>query len=151
MKKLRSLMKLSQFYSPIPNKSKMEEMVMLFLPFFIFGSYLCKSIDDYNPLKRKVIMKRMMLLLAFSGLLTTAMADWTYGSARFTGSQPSSCLTHGTVIIWYNGTLTQKGVSGNEEIWEGTGDICVLYPKNYNGRQLRITSTSGTVQIQTLR
>ena len=96
-------------------------------------------------------MKRMMLLLAFRGLLTTAMADWTYGSARFSGSQPSSCLNHGTVIIWYNGTLTQKGISGNEEIWEGTGDICVLYPKNYNGRQLRITSTGGTVQIQTLR
>ena len=96
-------------------------------------------------------MKRMMLLFAFCSLLTTAMADWTYGSARFTGSQPSSCLTHGTVIIWYNGTLTQKGISGNEEIWEGTGDICVLYPKNYNGRQLRITSTGGTVQIQTLR
>ena len=79
-------------------------------------------------------MKRMMLLFAFCGLLTTAMADWTY-----------------TVIIWYNGTLTQKGISGNEEIWEGTGDICVLYPKNYSGRQLRITSTGGTVQIQTLR
>ena len=55
----------------------MEEMVTLFLPFFIFVSYLCKSIDDYNPLKRKVNMKRMMLLLAFCGLLTTAMADWT--------------------------------------------------------------------------
>ena len=55
----------------------MEEMVAPFLPFFIFVSYLCKSIDDYNPLKRKVNMKRMMLLLAFCGLLTTAMADWT--------------------------------------------------------------------------
>jgi len=107
-------------------------------------------------------MKRMMLLLAFCGLLTTAMADWTYGTARFTGSQPSSCLHHGSVIIWYNGTLTQKGISGNEEIWErlrvgelcsgmGTGDICVLYPKNYSGRHLRITSTGGTVQVQTLR
>ena len=96
-------------------------------------------------------MKRMMLLLAFCGLLTTAMADWTYGTARFTGSQPSSCLHHGSVIIWYNGTLTQKGISGNEEIWEGTGDICVLYPKNYSGRHLRITSTSGTVQVQALR
>jgi len=31
----------------------MEEMVTSFLPFFIFVSYLCKSIDDYNPLKRK--------------------------------------------------------------------------------------------------
>ena len=73
----------------------MEEMVAPFLPFFVFVSYLCKSIDDYNPLKRKGNMKRMMLLLAFSGLLTTAMADW------------------------------------------------ILH--------LRITSTGGTVQIQTLR
>ena len=71
----------------------MEEMVAPFLPFFIFVSYLCKSIDDYNPLKRKVNMKRMMLLLAFCGLLTTAMADWTYGSARFTGSNPLHVLT----------------------------------------------------------
>lgn len=55
----------------------MEEMVAPFLPFFVFVSYLCKSIDDYNLLKEKVIMKRMMLLFAFSGLLTTAMADWT--------------------------------------------------------------------------
>ena len=53
----------------------MEEMVAPFLPFFVFVSYLCKSIDDYNPLKRKVNMKRMMLLFAFCGLLTTAMAD----------------------------------------------------------------------------
>ena len=27
-------------------------------------------------------MKRMMLLLAFFGMLTVAMADWTYGTAR---------------------------------------------------------------------
>jgi hypothetical protein len=118
---------------------------------FSFDMPTFAKIGSITLLKEKVIMKRMMLLLAFSGLLTTAMADWTYGTARFTGSQPSSCLHHGTVIIWYNGTLTQKGVSGNEEIWEGTGDICVLYPKNYSGRQLRITSTGGTVQIQTLR
>ena len=31
----------------------MEEMVAPFLPFFVFVSYLCKSIDDYNPQKRK--------------------------------------------------------------------------------------------------
>ena len=107
-------------------------------------------------------MKRLMLLFAFCGMLTTAMADWTYGSARFTGNQPSSCLNHGSVLIWYNGSLTQKGTSGGEEIWErlrvgelcsgmGTGDICVVFPKNYNGPRMRITSTCGTVQIQTLR
>lgn len=86
-------------------------------------------------------MKRTMLLLAFCGMLTAAMADWTYGTARFSGNQPSSCLHHGTVTIWYNGTLTQKGISGNEEIWEGTGDICVVYPKDYCGPQMRFSST----------
>ena len=52
-------------------------------------------------------MKRMMLLLSFCGMLTATMADWTYGTAYFSGSQPSNCLSHGTVMIWYNGTLTQ--------------------------------------------
>ena len=96
-------------------------------------------------------MKRMMLLFAFFGMLTVAMADWTYGTARFTGSQPSSCLHHGTVLIWYNGSLTQTGTSGGVEIWKGTGDICVVFPKNYNGPQMRLTSTGGMVQIQPLR
>ena len=64
-------------------------------------------------------MKRTMLLLAFCGMLTAAMADWTYGTARFS--------------------------------WEGTGDICVVYPKDYRGPQMRFTSTGGTVQIQTLK
>jgi hypothetical protein len=96
-------------------------------------------------------MKRMMLLLAFCGMLTAAMADWTYGTARFFGNQPSSCLNHGGVMIWYNGSLEQTGISGNEEIWQGTGDICVVFPKNYNGRQMRFLSSGGTVQIQTLK
>ena len=90
-------------------------------------------------------MKRTMLLLAFCGMLTAAMADWTYGTARF------SCLHHGTVTIWYNGSLKQTGISGGVEIWEGTGDICVVYPKDYRGPQMRFTSSGGTVQIQTLR
>ncbi len=96
-------------------------------------------------------MKRIMLLLAFLGIMLTAMADWTYGTARFKGNQPSSCLSHGTVRIWYNGSLRQTGLEGNEEIWEGTGDICVVFPKDYRGRQMRFFSSGGTVQIQTLR
>ena len=96
-------------------------------------------------------MKRLMMLLVFCGMLVSAMADWTYGTAYFKGSQPSSCLSHGTVMIWYNGTLTQTGLEGGVEIWEGTGDICVVYPKNYNGPQMRFMSKGGSVQIQTLR
>lgn len=57
----------------------------------------------------------------------------------------------GTVRIWYNGTLTQTSIEGNVEIWQGTGDICVVFPKDYNGRQMRFFSSGGNVQIQTLR
>lgn len=96
-------------------------------------------------------MKRLMILVVFCGLLMTAMADWTYGTVSFKGSQPSSSMSHGDVMIWYNGSLTQKGTEGNVEIWEGTGDICVVYPKNYKGPKMKFSSTGGTVQIQTLR
>jgi len=63
-------------------------------------------------------MKRFAILFAFCGMLITAMADWTYGTASFKGSQPSNCLSHGKVMIWYNGSLTQKGLEGGVEIWE---------------------------------
>jgi len=96
-------------------------------------------------------MKRLLLLFLSVGFMLTAMADWTYGTAYFSGSQPSNCMSHGTVMIWYNGTLTQTGLNGGVEIWEGTGDICVVYPKNYNGPQMRFMSKDGTVQIQTLK
>ena len=96
-------------------------------------------------------MKRVMLLFAFLSIMTVSMADWTYGTASFKGNQPSSCMSVGTVKIWYNGSLRQTGTEGNVEIWEGTGDICVVFPKNYNGRQMRFFSSGGTVQIQTLR
>ena len=92
-----------------------------------------------------------MILLILCSMLTIARADWTYGTASFKGNQPSSCMTVGTVIIWYNGSLRQTGTEGNVEIWQGTGDICVVFPKNYNGRQMRFFSSGGNVQIQTLR
>ena len=50
-------------------------------------------------------MKRLALLFVFCGMLMTAMADWTYGTAYFQGSQPSNCLNHGGVMIWYDGNL----------------------------------------------
>ena len=74
-------------------------------------------------------MKRKMLLLAFCGLMSTAMADWTYGTAYFKGSQPSSCMSVGGVMIWYSGSLSQTGNEGGVQVWEGTGDICVVFPK----------------------
>ena len=90
----------------------------------------------------------MILLVAFCGILCTAMADWTYGTAYFKGSQPSSCMSVGGVLIWYSGSLSQTGLEGGVQIWEGTGDICVVFPKNYNGPKMTFTSSGGPVQIQ---
>ncbi len=54
-------------------------------------------------------------------------------------------------MIWYNGDLRQTSLQGGVEIWEGTGDICVAYPKNYNGPKMRFLSKGGSVQIQYLK
>jgi len=54
-------------------------------------------------------------------------------------------------MIWYSGSLSQTGLEGGVQIWEGTGDICVVFPKNYNGPKMTFTSSGGPVQIQTLR
>lgn len=74
-------------------------------------------------------MKRTVMMLAFCGMVLTALADWTYGTACFSGSQPSSCLNHGGVMIWYDGDLKQTGSNGGEEIWQGTGDTVSPTPR----------------------
>lgn len=73
---------------------------------------------------------------------------WTHGTARFKGRQPSSGMLLGGVNVWYNGSLTQTSLNGGVEIWEGTGDICVAYPRNYKGPKMEFYSSGGTVQIQ---
>jgi hypothetical protein len=75
---------------------------------------------------------------------------WTYGTARFKGKSPSRCLDRGGVMIWYNGELNQKTSIGTTEVYEATGDICVVFPKNYRGRDIQFYSTNGIVQIQSL-
>ena len=123
-------------------------------PFSFHISFFCLI---FAPVYRRITflnfmaMKRTVMMLAFCGMVLTALADWTYGTACFTGSQPSSCLNHGGVMIWYDGDLKQTGNNGGEEIWQGTGDICVAYPKNYNGPKMRFLSKGGTVQIQYLK
>lgn len=96
-------------------------------------------------------MKRILLLLVCMTSFLAAMADWTFGTASFKGNKPSNGMSIGGVNVWYNGTLKHTMNMGGEECWEGTGDICVAYPKNYRGPKLRFTSTGGTVQIQYLK
>ncbi|MBR4379897.1 MAG: hypothetical protein IKP48_01385 [Bacteroidaceae bacterium] len=96
-------------------------------------------------------MKRFIFFIAFISFFMTAMADWTYGTAYFKGDKPSNCLCAGVVTIYYNGSLSQKSIEGNTEYWEGTGDICVIYPKNYTGLQMVFLSNGGIVQVQHLR
>ena len=95
--------------------------------------------------------KRFLLSLAFVSMFLTDKADWTYGTAYFKGDQPSNCIHLGTITVYYNGSLTQKSIEGNTEYWEGTGNICVIYPRTYTGRQMVFTSSGGTVQVQHFR
>ena len=96
-------------------------------------------------------MKKILMMAVLAFVSLAAFADWSYGTANFRGSQPSNSRSIGPVTVWYNGSLTCKGSYGNTEIWEGTGDICVVYPKNYSGKKMQFTSSGGTVQIQHLR
>lgn len=93
----------------------------------------------------------MILVLVLLSMFITAMADWTYGTAYFKGDRPSNSMNIGSVIVYYNGSLSQKSIEGNTEYWEGSGNICVIFPKNYSGRQMVFLSSGGTVQVQHLR
>lgn len=73
--------------------------------------------------------------------------SWTYGNVSFRGSQPSNCRNIGSVLVYYDGNLQARGTSGNTEIYEATGNVCVIYPRNYSGRQIEVISSGGSVQV----
>jgi hypothetical protein len=77
--------------------------------------------------------------------------DWTYGTASFEGSRPSNTKSIGSVVVFYNGNLKNTKSVGGVDFWEGSDEICVIYPKNYNGRELKFISKGGSVQIQYLK
>lgn len=101
-------------------------------------------------MKRLFLSLFLAVALSFVVCPTVAYADWTYGTAYFKGDKPRNCLSHGTIIFYYNGTLKYVALQGNTEVWECTGDVCVIFPKNYSGRKVKVKS-AGTVQIQNLR
>ena len=105
-------------------------------------------VPNTNPMKRLI---SLLLLLGLSGPFAAlpASADWSYGTARFYGDKPSHCLSHGGVLIYYNGSLRQTMLQGDIEVWECTGDVCVIFPKNYKGRQIRFAKSAG-LQVQYL-
>lgn len=59
-------------------------------------------------------------------------------------------MSTGTIKIYYNGTLKKVGSRGTVDLWECTGDVCIIYPKNYTGRKIEV-KTPKTVQVQTLK
>ncbi|MBR2325732.1 MAG: hypothetical protein IKA49_00030 [Alistipes sp.] len=95
-------------------------------------------------------MRKVLLLIVSLMFCISAYADWSHGTAYFKGDRPSKCISVGGVIIWYNGELTCIGSSGTTQLYRGTGDICVAYPKGYTGYQFKF-DTPGRVQIQYLR
>lgn len=96
-------------------------------------------------------MKKLFLMILGLVMAVSAFADWSYGTANFRGNKPSNSRSIGTVQVWYNGSLRQTGSSGNTEYWEATGDVCVVFPKNYSGKQLKFSSKGGSVQVEYLR
>lgn len=75
--------------------------------------------------------------------------SWSTGGVWFKGKQPEKTLFMGSgVKVYYNGTFGLKSHDGGTDVYEGTGDICVLYPKDYHGTPMRFISTGGTVQIE---
>lgn len=110
----------------------MKKFISLFLLFYIVNSpSMFSSIHD--------------------GETFVTSDDWTYGTASFDGSRPSNSKSIGGVTVYYNGDLKNTKSVGGVDYWEGTGDICVIYPKNYTGRELKFISRGGTVQIQYLK
>jgi hypothetical protein len=101
-------------------------------------------------MKKYLIAIFALLTLSSTMAPSIALADWMYGTATFKGTQPSKSLNHGSVIFYYNGTLKQTMLQGNTEIWECTGDVCVIFPKNYSGRAI-VVNANGSVQMQYLR
>ena len=116
--------------------------------FAVFGPYASYIGDSVENMKKVLISLFLILGLGFVAA-PNALADWSYGTARFSGDQPRNSLNHGGVIIYYNGSLKQTGTSGNTELWECTGDVCVIYPRNYSGCQLQF-KTQGGLQVQYL-
>ena len=96
-------------------------------------------------------MKKIFTLVVIALVSMAAFADWSYGTAQFKGNQPSNSMSIGTVTVYYNGSLKSTKIVGGVEYWEGTGDICVIYPKNYSGKQLKFISNGGSVQVQYLK
>ena len=112
------------------------------------------SLDIESKTRVRIGATTLKRLLGFAHDERTPHASTLDAIAHYLGYahwEELLLIEDGTVMIWYNGSLSQMGTSGGVEIWKGTGDICVVFPKNYNGPQMRVTSSGGTVQIQTLR
>ena len=94
------------------------------------------------------------LLSFFYGLIGNICKDRQKKRNKQENGKKKKHLPKSTINLYVfrtqicNGSLTQTGLEGGVEIWEGTGDICVTYPKNYYGPKMTFTSSGGSVQIQ---
>ncbi len=98
--------------------------------------------------KESNTMKKLFLLLFFLSVVSMALADWTINGCHFVGDRPSKSLAMNNVRVWYNGTLRHTHTTNGIQYWEGTNEICVLYPKKYSGPNYVFLSTGGMVQVQ---
>lgn len=52
---------------------------------------------------------------------------FSIGKCSFDGIRPSNTSSYGTVTVIHNGTVKTTGSSGIRTVWEGTGDIYVIF------------------------
>ena len=100
-------------------------------------------------MKKLLIAMLAIFTLSFTVCPTVAYADWSHGTAKFKGNKPKKSKSTGNVIFYYNGTLKKVGSQGNADVWECTEDVCVVYPKNYNGKKLIVKSKKKKTSTET--
>ena len=96
---------------------------------------------------RPLLFALAIALTVTAGLLApwAASANVTMGRCSFSGNTPPSKNTMGTMQVWHNGTLTQTGTQGTQQIYEVKGgDVWVIYG-DY-GQKDRYVFRGGSVQ-----
>ena len=54
---------------------------------------------------------------------------WEYHGHVFKGEKPEKEKHYPDLIVWYNGDLSERGISGSQRVIHSTGSMCVFYQK----------------------
>ena len=89
----------------------------------IFGG-LIASAQDYTVSASSEIPENITLT---ESSLSPIIVDWNYGNCHFKGPRLQKSFSHGSMQIYYNGSVKRTATRGGKNVWSGDGDICVVY------------------------